>query len=185
MGGIVRVPLGRAGAFGASGYLRAGTALRASGAELAAGLALRPAGGLPLQLAAEVRAQGDGTRLTVKPAVGLAMGLAKRGLPRSLSLAAYVQAGWVGGPGRTAYAEGAVRVDRVHLAYSDTGPRVGLGIWAAGQRSAWRLDAGPALTIPVPGRTALDLRLEASWRQRLAGNATPGSGPAIVLAASF
>lgn len=185
LGGVVRVPLGRAGAVRASGYLRAGTALRLPGAELAAGLGLRSAGGLPVQLTAEVRAQRDGERLVVKPALGLATSLSVRGLPRRLSLAAYAQTGWVGGPGRTAYAEGVVRLDRVRSPYTDAGPRVGLGIWAAGQRGAQRLDAGPAISLPLPDRAGLGLRLEASWRQRLAGNAAPGSGPAILLAASF
>lgn len=184
-GGVVRVPLGRAGSVRAAGYLRASAALRMPGAELATGLALRPAGGLPLQLAAEVRAQQDGARLTVRPAVGLATGIAVRDLPRSLSLAAFVQAGWVGGPGRTAYAEGVVRLDRARGASTDAGPRVGLGIWMAGQRGVQRLDVGPAMTIPLPDSTGMALRVEASWRQRLAGNAAPGSGPAILLAASF
>ena len=115
----------------------------------------------------------------------IATGIAVPGLPRSLSLAAYVQAGWVGGPGRTAYAEGVVRLDRARGASADAGPRVGLGLWVAGQRGVQRLDAGPAVTIPLPDSAGMALRLEASWRQRLAGNAAPGSGPAILLAASF
>ena len=61
---------------------------------------------------------------------------------------------------------------------------LGLGAWGAAQRGASRVDAGPWLStaLPVAGRS---LRLSLEWRQRLAGRATPSSGPALTIGTDF
>jgi hypothetical protein len=58
---------------------------------------------------------------------------------------------------------------------------VGLGVWGGAQPGLYRLDAGPRVTMRVRG----NLRVHADWRQRLVGNARPGSGPALTLAGDF
>jgi hypothetical protein len=45
----------------------------------------------------------------------------------------------------------------------------------------YRVDAGPRVTM----RVRPNLKVHVDWRQRLAGNAAPGSGPAVTLAGDF
>ncbi len=47
-----------------------------------------------------------------------------------------------------------------------------------------RLDVGPAICVQIPlGGT--EMRVDASWRFRIAGTARPDSGPAVTLSTSF
>ena len=57
----------------------------------------------------------------------------------------------------------------------------GLGMWGGVQPGLYRVDAGPRLSMKVRN----NMRVHLDWRQRLAGNAEPGSGPAVTLAADF
>lgn len=57
------------------------------------------------------------------------------------------------------------------------------GSWASLQTGApdvWRVDVGPSVATQWRG-----LRLQADWRQRVAGNAAPGSGPVLTVSAGF
>jgi hypothetical protein len=54
-------------------------------------------------------------------------------------------------------------------------------MWGGAQPGLYRIDAGPRVTMRVRD----NLRVHLDWRQRLAGNAEPGSGPAITLAGDF
>ena len=57
----------------------------------------------------------------------------------------------------------------------------GAGVWAGAQPGLYRVDAGPRISM----RVRHNMRVDVDWRQRLAGRAEPGSGPAITLAADF
>ena len=57
----------------------------------------------------------------------------------------------------------------------------GLGVWGGAQPGLYRVDAGPRLSMRV--RNGMSVHLD--WRQRMAGNAAPGSGPALTLGADF
>jgi hypothetical protein len=57
----------------------------------------------------------------------------------------------------------------------------GFGAWGGVQPGLYRVDAGPRLTMDV-GR---GIRLHADYRQRLAGEARPASGPALTIAGDF
>ena len=57
----------------------------------------------------------------------------------------------------------------------------GLGIWGGTQPGLYRIDAGPRLTMRVRN----NMRVHLDWRQRVAGNALPRSGPAVTLAGDF
>jgi hypothetical protein len=75
------------------------------------------------------------------------------------------------------FVDGALAVSRpVYRQFS-----AGFGVWGGGQPGLYRVDAGPRLTM----RVRKNLRVHADWRQRLAGNARPGSGPALTLAGDF
>ncbi|MBB3911688.1 hypothetical protein [Sphingomonas desiccabilis] len=101
-----------------------------------------------------------------------------------LQVEGYGQAGVVLRARREPYADGAVRV----LHPVSSGKRLelalGAGAWGGAQRGASRLDIGPSLVATVP-TGGPKLRLAAEWRQRVAGNAAPGSGPALTLGTDF
>ena len=150
---------------------------QARGAEGAAGLDWQPAGRFPLHLLAERRQDvgGDG-----RSAFAFSVyGGASRRLPHGLRLDAYGQAGIVGARSRDLFADGSVRIS------VPAGPvDLGGGAWGGAQPGAARLDAGPSISwrLPIP---ETNLRLQADWRFRVAGDALPGSGPALILAADF
>jgi hypothetical protein len=57
------------------------------------------------------------------------------------------------------------------------------GSWASlqsGHPDVWRVDVGPSVSAQFRG-----VRLQADWRQRVGGNAAPGSGPVVTVAAGF
>lgn len=150
---------------------------RAAGAEVAAGIDWQPVAALPVQLRAE-RRQAIGREGRSAFALSLAGGTS-RPLQGRLRLDAYGQAGAVGKRARDLFVDGAVRLS------APVGPvEIGAGAWGAAQPGAARLDAGPALSYRLPLRGA-NVRLEAGWRFRLAGDAAPRSGPALTLGADF
>ncbi|MFV1920661.1 hypothetical protein VPH46_14690 [Sphingomonas sp. MJ1 (PH-R8)] len=101
-----------------------------------------------------------------------------------LQVEGYGQAGVVLRARREPYADGAVRL--LHPVSSGKRLQValGAGAWGGAQRGASRLDIGPSLVATVP-TGGPKLRLAAEWRQRVAGNAAPGSGPALTLGTDF
>lgn len=148
-----------------------------TGGEVAAGLRLKPFQSIPIALNAE-RRQAIG-RMGGRSAFALFAegGLYQRPLPWNLSLDAYAQAGIVGLRSRDLFADGGLSVMRPVY-----GPvSVGLGAWGGAQPGLYRLDAGPRLSM----RVRRNMRVHLDWRQRLAGQADPGSGPAVTLAADF
>jgi hypothetical protein len=151
---------------------------RASGAEAALGLDWRPIGRLPVHLLAERRqALGrDGRSAFGFTAYG---GVSDAPLGK-LRIDAYVQAGLVGARSRDPFGDGSIRLS-LPLARN---LRAGAGAWAAAQPGLSRLDLGPqaALRVPVAGHA---VTLAADWRLRVAGNAEPGSGPALTVTTDF
>ena len=61
---------------------------------------------------------------------------------------------------------------------------LGIGAWGAAQRGAARLDIGPSAAITLPLGTRA-LRVSFDWRQRIAGDARPVSGPALSIGPDF
>jgi hypothetical protein len=89
----------------------------------------------------------------------------------------YAQGGVVGLKTRDLFFDGAATFTRpVWKKFS-----AGLGVWGGVQPGLYRVDAGPRLTMDV-GR---GIRLHADYRQRLAGEAMPASGPALTIAGDF
>lgn len=174
--------------FGESGRLRAYGRVTVALAqvrqrELAFGLAFAPLAHLPVDVAVEQRlAVGSEGRSAL--AAMVAGGVGDVALPARFRLEAYGQAGIVGARRRDGFADAAVVVDR-EVARTP-GSSLHLGALAAGsvQPGAARVDVGPRVTLRLPevgegSRVALD------WRQRVAGDAKPGSGLALTLAADF
>jgi hypothetical protein len=148
------------------------------GGEVAAGIRVQPLVGLPVWLTAERRqriGRFGGGRSDF--ALFAETGVYDRPLPWGLRLDSYLQGGVVGVKSRDLFIDGALTVTRpVYRKFS-----AGFGIWGGAQPGLSRLDAGPRLTVRVRG----NLKVHADWRQKVAGNARPGSGPALTLAGDF
>lgn len=150
---------------------------RTPGAEAAIGLDWRPSSAIAFHVLAERRqALGDEGR----SAFALTLyGGGGRSLAGGLRAEGYAQAGIVGARSRDLFVDASLRLG------IPIGPvEAGAGAWGAAQPGAARLDAGPqaSVRLPVAGAT---MRLRADWRFRIAGEAAPGSGPALTLAADF
>lgn len=162
-------------------YVRATAPLAMAGREAAAGLEWQPTR-LPIRLVAEQRAMLDGG--SSGPAIGAVGGVSAVKLPLAFSLEAYAQAGAVFREGSDAFADGAVRATREVGSIRKIRLQIGAGAWGAAQRGARRLDIGPSATASVPlGEKAVRIALD--WRERVAGDARPGSGPALSIGTDF
>jgi hypothetical protein len=150
-----------------------------SGAEAALGLEVQPLRTVPVRLLAERRQAlwRDGRSAFAVMAHG---GVSEQPVIGPVRLDAYAQAGIVGLRSRDGFVDGALRLG---VPVSDDF-KVGLGAWGAAQRGAARLDLGPQASyrLPVLGG-GINASLE--WRVRVAGDARPGSGPALTLSTDF
>lgn len=162
-------------------YARASAPLSGSGRELALGAEWRP-WRAPMRFLAEQRIALDGGKSG--PAAAVVAGVTGIDLPFAFELDAYGQAGAVKRARIEPFADGALRVTREVAAAGNARLALGTGAWGAAQREAARLDIGPTAvtTLPLSGQT---LRIALDWRERVAGNARPGSGPALTLGADF
>jgi hypothetical protein len=148
------------------------------GGEVAAGVRVQPLVSIPVWITAERRQAigrfGGGRNAFALFAEG---GVYDRPLAWDFMLDGYAQAGVVGLRSRDWFVDGGVWATRpVYRNFS-----AGLGVWGGAQPGIYRIDAGPRVTM----RVRRNVKLHLDWRQRLAGNARPGSGPALTLAADF
>jgi hypothetical protein len=159
---------------------RVATPLEGRGREAALGIEWRPPS-MPIRLFAEQRVALDGGR--GGPSVGVIAGV-DRPLGRGFRLEAYGQAGAIKRDRAEGFADGAARVTRRVAAIGPATLDLGAGAWGGAQRGAERFDVGPTLGLaaPIAGRT---LRLTMDWRERVVGDARPGSGPALSLGTDF
>ncbi|MFM7402545.1 MAG: hypothetical protein ACKO1N_00315 [Erythrobacter sp.] len=171
-------------------YARAYRALVQRGeSEIAAGASLRPLARLPLRVAGELRYTDAALSNSFRPAAYAVTELAPIGLPYGAQLEAYGQAGWVGGPGATAFADGLASVTRnlprvARLSDNALQLSLGAALWGGAQRDAQRLDVGPTLRADMR-IGAVPARLTIDWRERVAGGAAPGGGLAATLSSQF
>jgi hypothetical protein len=185
-GGVLRYRLAPSSAHRPVAYARATGALAGPGeAELAIGLSARPLAGLPVSVAAEVRAYDGPAHREVRPAAFAVTELPPAKLPFGLRGELYAQAGYVGGRFATAFVDGQTRVDGSLASLGSASEvRLGVGLWGGAQKHTARLDVGPSATVsfrlgPTQSRLAVD------YRWRVAGNAEPGDGPALTISAGF
>lgn len=154
-----------------------------SGRELAVGMEWQPVKRLPVRLLAERRVSlGRGERDAF--AFGMFGGVDGVRLPADFRLDGYGQAGVVGLSRRDAYADGAVRVERPVGRLGPVSVAAGAGLWGAAQPGVFRIDIGPQIIMRIPAGVTM-LRVGLDWRQRVAGNARLGSGPALSVGADF
>jgi hypothetical protein len=149
----------------------------ARGGEVAAGVRVAPFRSVPVALTAERRqAIGEGAGRSAF-AVFLEGGVYQKPMPWKLQLDAYAQGGVVGVRSRDLFVDGGMTLMRPLFREF----AVGMGVWGGAQPGLYRVDAGPRVSMRVRGNMAVHL----DWRQRMTGNAAPGSGPALTLAGDF
>jgi hypothetical protein len=148
------------------------------GGEVAAGVRVTPIPSIPFSITAE-RRQAIGRFSTGRSDFALFAegGVYQQPLGWNLLLDGYAQAGVVGVRSRDLFADGGVTVSRPLFDRFSAG----FGIWGGYQPGLYRVDAGPRVSMRVRQNVSLHL----DWRQRLAGTAQPGSGPALTLGANF
>ena len=151
-------------------------------AEAAAGARWQPFASVPVALNVERReALGRwGGRSAF--AAYLEGGLYQKPIALGFNLDAYAQSGIVGVNSRDWFADGSIALTRPIW----RGLSGGVGLWAGGQSNdpngaLYRLDGGPRLSLAV----RRNLRVHADYRQRIAGDALPLSGPALTIAGDF
>jgi hypothetical protein len=163
-------------------YGRISTALSGvAAAEGAFGIALRPRLPLPLTLAIERRqAITRGGRRDF--ALVLAGGIPPIPIGGDLRIDGYGQAGVVGTARRDAFADGRLTIEHGRGRRGDFA--IGLGLWGGAQPGTTRLDIGPHISTRFPIETGA-VRIGIEWRQRIAGDAAPASGPALSIGSDF
>lgn len=137
---------------------------------------------LPLRIVAQRRfAIGSGE---AGPEIGLVGGFGPVALTHGLQAEGYGQAGVIRRAATEPYGDAAVRVTRTAAHLGQIRFDLGAGAWGGAQRGASRFDLGPTLAIALPIEKTV-LRLTLDWRERVAGRASPGSGPALTLGTDF
>lgn len=158
--------------------VRTTTQVGRRGGEFAAGVRVQPLQSLPVWFTAERRQRigkyGGGRSVF---ALFAESGIYQRPMPWGISLDAYLQGGVVGAKRRDLFVDGAATFTKpVYRQYS-----AGLGVWGGAQPGVYRIDVGPRISMRVHPK----VRVHADWRQRVAGNARPGSGAALTVAGDF
>ena len=147
------------------------------GFEVAGGVRIQPLVSVPVLMTAERRQRVGQFGGRNDFAIFAEGGIYNRPMPWQFNLDAYLQAGVVGVKTRDYFIDGSAAVTRpVYKNFS-----AGFGVWGGAQKGLYRVDAGPRVTMQV----RKNVRVHFDWRQRLAGNAQPGSGPAVTLGADF
>lgn len=153
--------------------------------EVAGGMSLRPLPRIPVSVAVEARVTDSAARREVRPAAFAVTQLPPLALPLEMRGEAYLQAGYVGGRFDTAFVDGQARFDRRLVRIGEEEEiRAGLAAWGGAQDGAARLDIGPTASLAFKVGDAR-ARLTADYRLRVAGDASPASGPAVTFSAGF
>ncbi|QLC22830.1 hypothetical protein HFP51_11945 [Parasphingopyxis sp. CP4] len=156
---------------------------RADGAEAAIGLAVQPSRSVPVTVSFD-------RRIAIEPggrnawSIGVAGGVYRKRVTAGLELDGYGQVGIVGAESRDLFIDGSASLSQSIAIGDRAAVSLGIGVWGGAQPGAARLDIGPEAGL----RLSVDdigVRLALGWRQRVAGMAAPGSGPAVTLGADF
>lgn len=147
------------------------------GGEVALGARYQPLVGWPVAFTLERRQSiGRYGGRNAFAAFGEA-GLYGYAMPWESTLDAYLQAGIVGAKQRDWFVDGSAALTRpVWRNFS-----AGFGVWGGAQPGLSRLDVGPRASMRVNNK----VRVHLDYRQKVLGNAAPGSGGVVTLAGDF
>lgn len=157
--------------------------LRGQGFEVSPGLSIAAGQDIPIEMIIERRIRPE---KGVKDQWGLliASGISPKQIRPGLSVEGYAQAGVVGTRKPIPFAQVGLGLHQSIHEGKGLQAKVGAGLWADAQGNVARIDIGPeVVAIAKIGKQSL--RLSAQWRVKTAGNAKPGSGPALSMATSF
>lgn len=160
---------------------RIATPLAGVGREGAIGVEWQPTK-LPVRLVAEQRFAIDGGG--GGPSIGLVGGVGPAPIGAGFQIEGYGQAGIIGRQGVIGFGDGALRLTRTIVRAGRVQVDAGAGAWGGIQPGAERLDIGPSLGVIVPIANR-SLRLAVDWRERIGGDARPGSGVALSIGSDF
>jgi hypothetical protein len=149
--------------------------------EWAAGLFWRPSTTFPAQLSLERRFRPNRPDAIAAFVSG---GHDGTPLPLGFVLDGYGQAGFVTGKSGGAFADAQLHALKNMARNEGISLTAGVGAWAGGQSNIMRVDMGPSVRASLQAGAA-SLRLDASWRFRVAGKAMPADGPTVTLSTSF
>ncbi len=150
--------------------------------EAAIGMALKPLSGrLPLTIGAERRIALDNSGRNAFALVA-AGGLNPTHVVGPIMAEGYAQAGMVGFSRRDVFVDGRASLSIPLDKAART--KAGASISGGAQPGVSRLDIGPMVETRLP-LGAIQPRLVVEWRQKIAGNARPGSGLTVILASDF
>ena len=111
-------------------------------------------------------------------------GISDIALPLGFMLDGYAQFGIVGVRSRDRFGDGAVRILHPMLRSDVMRLSAGGSISGGFQPGISRLDIGPEIVADLP-IAKTPVRMSVGWRQRVAGNAAPGSGPSLSVGFGF
>lgn len=160
---------------------RVSAPLRGAGREAAIGVDWQPTAA-PIHLIAERRVALDGGRGGAT--LMLVGGIGPTAIAPGWRLEGYGQAGGIARDGVEGFVDGGVRITRRVAARGGWTLDMGAGAWGGAQRGAARLDVGPSIAVAAPIGDRV-VRIALDWRQRIAGDAHPGSGPALSIGSDF
>lgn len=162
-------------------YSRLTSALnRPAAPEAAIGLAYQPDRRIAFSVGLERRvALGHGARDAF--AVVAAGGINPVDVGMGLRAEGYAQAGFVGFRRRDAFADGKLSVYRP---LANSGLSAGVAISGGAQPHLNRLDIAPEVQMRFSVKNK-PTKIAAEWRERVLGNARPGSGLTVTVAAGF
>jgi hypothetical protein len=146
-------------------------------AEVAAGLRWQPLPSIPVALTAERRQSFGPDKGPGAFALFAEGGVYDRPIVAGFNLDAYLQAGVVGVRHHAAFVDGSATLSRPIWRQLSAG----FGMWGGAQPGLSRCDIGPRLSLRLGRR----MRVHADYRQRVLGQAAPGSGAVLTLAGDY
>ncbi|QTD55772.1 hypothetical protein [Parasphingorhabdus cellanae] len=167
-----------------STFVRASTALSTKGEEeLAIGIKTKPLKAIPVSFFAEQRF-GKGKNNNRGTALYLAGGTGPDLVLPDITLETYGQAGFVFARDDSHFFDASAVLQKQVIERGGNRVTAGAGFWASGQKGATRFDVGPRVKFHVPVGPA-NMQVSVDWRERIAGNANPGSGASVTVSTGF
>jgi len=161
---------------------RVATPLDSAGKEAALGVDWQPVAAAPVHLIVEQRIGLDGQ--PGGPTALVIGGIGPSAIGPALTVEGYGEMGVIARDHGVGFADGALRVTHGIVRRGAMRVDLGIGGWAGVQPGVTRGDVGPTIGVALPV-AARSVRVTLDWRQRVVGNAAPGSGLALSLGSDF
>lgn len=167
-----------------STFARASTALSSRGQEeLAIGIKSKPIRNVPISFFTEQRF-GAGQYGNRGTAIYLAGGTGPDIVLPDTSLETYGQMGFIFAREDSYFFDASAALQKQVIKRGGHKITAGAGVWASGQEGATRVDIGPRVKFHVPVGQ-VNMQVSVDWRERIGGNAHPGSGASVTLSTGF